>query len=78
MNNVVALTVALDPNLPNVQVTQMTLMCDTAPNPLVLDLTGEWLISCPAALAHSSHSETGGHVLMLRQSKGPCGSVNQE
>lgn len=31
----------LDPNLPNVQVTKMTLMCDTAPSALVLDLTGE-------------------------------------
>lgn len=34
-------TFVLDPNLPNVQVTGMTLMCDTAPGPLVLDLTGE-------------------------------------
>lgn len=30
-----------DPNTPNVQVTRMTLLCDTAPNPLVLDLTGD-------------------------------------
>uniref|UniRef100_A0A8C7Z618 Rho GDP-dissociation inhibitor 1 n=1 Tax=Oryzias sinensis TaxID=183150 RepID=A0A8C7Z618_9TELE len=29
-----------DPNAPNVQVTQMTLICETAPNPLVLDLQG--------------------------------------
>lgn len=30
-----------DPNAPNVQVTRMTLLCEAAPNPLVLDLTGE-------------------------------------
>uniref|UniRef100_A0A3P9I2A6 Rho GDP-dissociation inhibitor 1 n=1 Tax=Oryzias latipes TaxID=8090 RepID=A0A3P9I2A6_ORYLA len=29
-----------DPNSPNVQVTQMTLICETAPNPLILDLQG--------------------------------------
>uniref|UniRef100_UPI0037E7A9D9 rho GDP-dissociation inhibitor 1 n=1 Tax=Semicossyphus pulcher TaxID=241346 RepID=UPI0037E7A9D9 len=29
-----------DPSAPNVQVTRMTLLCETAPNPLVLDLTG--------------------------------------
>ncbi|TNM96763.1 hypothetical protein fugu_014919 [Takifugu bimaculatus] len=33
-------SVVTDPKLPNVQVTRMTLMCDTAPGPLVLDLTG--------------------------------------
>lgn len=31
----------LDPNAPNVQVTRMTLLCETAPHPLVLDLQGE-------------------------------------
>ncbi|XP_054460134.1 rho GDP-dissociation inhibitor 1-like [Anoplopoma fimbria] len=31
----------LDPNAPNVQVTRMTLLCDSAPNPLVLDLQGD-------------------------------------
>ncbi|XP_034566806.1 rho GDP-dissociation inhibitor 1 [Notolabrus celidotus] len=30
-----------DPSVPNVQVTRMTLLCETAPNPLVLDLTGD-------------------------------------
>ncbi|XP_041633785.1 rho GDP-dissociation inhibitor 1 [Cheilinus undulatus] len=33
--------VAADPNAPNVQVTKMTLICESAPNPLVLDLTGD-------------------------------------
>ncbi|XP_059204228.1 rho GDP-dissociation inhibitor 1 [Centropristis striata] len=33
--------VEADPSLPNVQVTRMTLVCETAPNPLVLDLTGD-------------------------------------
>lgn len=32
---------AADPNTPNVQVTRMSLMCQAAPNPLILDLTGE-------------------------------------
>lgn len=32
----------LDPNAPNVQVTRLTLMCETAPLPLTLDLQGEW------------------------------------
>lgn len=31
----------LDPTAPNVQVTRMTLVCDAAPHPLVLDLQGE-------------------------------------
>ncbi|KAK1162225.1 rho GDP-dissociation inhibitor 1-like [Acipenser oxyrinchus oxyrinchus] len=30
-----------DPNAPNVQVTKLTLMCETAPLPLTLDLTGD-------------------------------------
>ncbi|XP_076584699.1 rho GDP-dissociation inhibitor 1-like [Chaetodon auriga] len=30
-----------DPAVPNVQVTQMTLVCEAAPNPLVLDLRGD-------------------------------------
>ncbi|KAK5866563.1 hypothetical protein PBY51_020746 [Eleginops maclovinus] len=30
-----------DPTTPNVQVTQMCLMCETAPNPLILDLQGD-------------------------------------
>uniref|UniRef100_A0A3Q3FYI8 Rho GDP-dissociation inhibitor 1 n=1 Tax=Labrus bergylta TaxID=56723 RepID=A0A3Q3FYI8_9LABR len=30
-----------DPTAPNVQVTKMTLLCEAAPSPLVLDLTGE-------------------------------------
>ncbi|KAJ8264141.1 hypothetical protein GJAV_G00145650 [Gymnothorax javanicus] len=33
--------VAADPAAPNVVVTRMTLVCDAAPNPLVLDLTGD-------------------------------------
>lgn len=32
-----------DPTVPNVQVTQMSLVCEGAPNPLVLDLQGESL-----------------------------------
>ncbi|CAG02670.1 unnamed protein product, partial [Tetraodon nigroviridis] len=38
LGNVSTLT---DPKLPNVQVTKMTLVCDTAPGPLVLDLQGD-------------------------------------
>lgn len=30
-----------DPSVPNVQVTRLTLMCDTAPDPLTLDLQGD-------------------------------------
>ncbi|XP_050958101.1 rho GDP-dissociation inhibitor 1 [Labeo rohita] len=33
--------VATDPNVPNVQVTRLTLMCETAPAPLTLDLQGD-------------------------------------
>ncbi|XP_065119190.1 rho GDP-dissociation inhibitor 1 [Paramisgurnus dabryanus] len=33
--------VAVDPNAPNVQVTRLTLMCETAPAPLTLDLQGD-------------------------------------
>jgi len=31
----------VDPSAPNVQVTRLTLMCETAPNPLTLDLQGD-------------------------------------
>lgn len=31
-----------DPTVANVQVTRMSLMCETAPNPLILDLQGEF------------------------------------
>ncbi|NP_001288172.1 rho GDP-dissociation inhibitor 1 isoform X1 [Homo sapiens] len=37
--------VSADPNVPNVVVTGLTLVCSSAPGPLELDLTGE----CPAA-----------------------------
>ncbi|XP_039595152.1 rho GDP-dissociation inhibitor 1 [Polypterus senegalus] len=33
--------VVIDPNAPNVQVTKLTLVCEAAPAPLVLDLTGD-------------------------------------
>ncbi|XP_034450004.1 rho GDP-dissociation inhibitor 1 [Hippoglossus hippoglossus] len=33
--------VVQDPNAPNIQVTRMTLVCSTAPHPLVLDLQGD-------------------------------------
>ncbi|XP_042360698.1 rho GDP-dissociation inhibitor 1-like [Plectropomus leopardus] len=33
--------VVSDPNAPNIQVTRMTLVCDQAETPLVLDLTGD-------------------------------------
>ncbi|XP_021413947.1 rho GDP-dissociation inhibitor 1 isoform X1 [Oncorhynchus mykiss] len=39
LGNAAAATV--DPNAPNVQVTRLTLMCDTAPLPLTLDLQGD-------------------------------------
>lgn len=47
VNEIVVSTDVLDPNLPNVQVTRMTLMCDAAPSALVLDLTGECGCSPP-------------------------------
>lgn len=47
-------TGVLDPKLPNVQVTGMTLMCDAAPSALVLDLTGECGRS-PLFLAEDAH-----------------------
>lgn len=31
-----------DPSVPNVQVTRLTLMCETAPAPLTLDLQGKY------------------------------------
>ncbi|XP_069761184.1 rho GDP-dissociation inhibitor 3 [Narcine bancroftii] len=31
----------VDPNLPNVQVTRLTLICPAAPEPIVMDLTGD-------------------------------------
>uniref|UniRef100_UPI0037E96440 rho GDP-dissociation inhibitor 1-like n=1 Tax=Semicossyphus pulcher TaxID=241346 RepID=UPI0037E96440 len=34
-------TAEADPAAPNVQVTQMCLVCETAPNPLILDLQGD-------------------------------------
>ncbi|XP_075994926.1 rho GDP-dissociation inhibitor 1-like [Genypterus blacodes] len=34
-------TTCADPDVPNIQVTKMTLLCDTAKKPLVLDLTGD-------------------------------------
>uniref|UniRef100_G1MGH3 Rho GDP-dissociation inhibitor 1 n=2 Tax=Ursidae TaxID=9632 RepID=G1MGH3_AILME len=34
-------TVSADPNVPNVVVTRLTLVCSTAPGPLELDLTGD-------------------------------------
>lgn len=33
-----------DPNVPNVVVTRLTLVCSTAPGPLELDLSGEWYL----------------------------------
>uniref|UniRef100_A0A8C6TSM0 Rho GDP-dissociation inhibitor 1 n=1 Tax=Neogobius melanostomus TaxID=47308 RepID=A0A8C6TSM0_9GOBI len=36
-----AADVIADPSAPNVQVTKMTLVCEDAPGPLVLDLTGD-------------------------------------
>lgn len=33
----------LDPSVPNVEVTRMSLLCDEAPKPLVLDLQGKSL-----------------------------------
>ncbi|XP_053194226.1 rho GDP-dissociation inhibitor 1 [Scomber japonicus] len=33
--------VAADPTIPNIQVTRMTLVCEAAPNPLILDLQGD-------------------------------------
>ncbi|XP_021569246.1 rho GDP-dissociation inhibitor 1 isoform X6 [Carlito syrichta] len=34
-------TVSADPNVPNVTVTRLTLVCSSAPGPLELDLTGD-------------------------------------
>lgn len=36
-----AAVVVADPTVPNIQVTRMTLLCETAPGPLVLDLQGD-------------------------------------
>ncbi|KAG1967803.1 rho GDP-dissociation inhibitor [Pimephales promelas] len=33
--------VVADPTIPNVQVTRLTLMCDQAPGPITMDLTGD-------------------------------------
>lgn len=33
-----------DPNVPNVIVTRLTLVCSSSPGPLELDLTGEWVL----------------------------------
>ncbi|KAG8433372.1 hypothetical protein GDO86_017595 [Hymenochirus boettgeri] len=35
-----SLPAKVDPNAPNVQVTRLTLMCDEAPGPITMDLTG--------------------------------------
>lgn len=32
---------SLDASVPNVQVTRLTLMCEQAPGPITMDLTGE-------------------------------------
>ncbi|NXG63667.1 GDIR1 inhibitor, partial [Hemiprocne comata] len=37
-----AIPAALDARVPNVQVTRLTLMCEQAPGPITMDLTGEW------------------------------------
>ncbi|XP_029914739.1 rho GDP-dissociation inhibitor 1-like [Myripristis murdjan] len=34
-------TCEVDPNMPNVQVTRLTLVCESAPDPLTLDLQGD-------------------------------------
>lgn len=31
-----------DPTVPNVTVTRLSLVCDSAPGPITMDLTGEW------------------------------------
>ena len=31
-----------DPTAPNVVVTRLTLVCETAPGPITMDLTGKW------------------------------------
>ncbi|CAL8342901.1 unnamed protein product [Merluccius merluccius] len=36
-----AVPIVADPSLPNVQVTRLTLMCDQAPGPITMDLTGD-------------------------------------
>lgn len=33
---------SLDASVPNVQVTRLTLMCEQAPGPITMELTGEW------------------------------------
>lgn len=44
-----------DPNVPNVIVTRLTLVCSSSPGPLELDLTGEWgLESLGGARWHSA------------------------
>ncbi|KAG5279391.1 hypothetical protein AALO_G00077290 [Alosa alosa] len=36
--------VVADPTIPNLQVTRLTLMCDQAPGPITMDLTGDLLL----------------------------------
>ncbi|CAL8270481.1 unnamed protein product [Lota lota] len=36
-----AVAIVADPSIPNVQVTRLTLMCDQAPEPITMDLTGD-------------------------------------
>lgn len=43
--------VSADPNVPNVVVTRLTLVCSTAPGPLELDLTGGWHLPLLAKVA---------------------------
>ncbi|KAK2502921.1 hypothetical protein MC885_005547 [Smutsia gigantea] len=47
--------VSADPNVPNVIVTRLTLVCSTAPGPLELDLTGEWYLLRSLAAAAQHH-----------------------
>lgn len=35
-----------DPTAPNVVVTRLTLVCETAPGPITMDLTGKWAHLC--------------------------------
>lgn len=56
--------VSADPNVPNVVVTRLTLVCSTAPGPLELDLTGGWCLL--VASLKNKFSDSGQGIFMVR------------
>ncbi|XP_052536340.1 rho GDP-dissociation inhibitor 3 isoform X1 [Tympanuchus pallidicinctus] len=52
--------VAVDASVPNVQVTKLTLMCEQAPGPITMDLTGE---CCRSSMAEGRRRRRTGAML---------------